>query len=157
MVMRARAAFRLFFEARTKKFQATGWKDFHSVDIHGTGAFGRRSITPSHTLPPAFRLEGCGPKEKGPGPGWSRAWPTSLRNELSPGNLRFPGLWFCGEVMPWLALHRFLARYPDLNGELMQAHRKEQAEAEYHQCHVQAGGEGKVHRHRRAHDPGYPF
>jgi hypothetical protein len=44
MVMRVREAFRLFFDARTKKFQATGWKAIYSVEIHGTGAFGRRSF-----------------------------------------------------------------------------------------------------------------
>jgi hypothetical protein len=69
MVMRVWEVFRLFFEARTKKVQATGSMVIHPVEIHRTGALGRRSfLTPAHTLPPAFRPEGCAPNEKGPGP-----------------------------------------------------------------------------------------
>jgi hypothetical protein len=50
MVMRVREAVRLFFEVRTKKFQATGWKVIPIAEIYATGFLGRRSLTPTTTL-----------------------------------------------------------------------------------------------------------
>ena len=76
--MRVREAIRLFFEAWDKNLPAAGCKAIHTLEIHGTGSIGRRSLTPATALPSEFWPDGCGPNGKGPGPGWSRAWYTSL-------------------------------------------------------------------------------
>jgi hypothetical protein len=78
MVTRAREAIRLFFDPRTKKFQAVGCKAILTAEIHGTGSIGRRSLVPGKALPFSFWPDGCGLNEKGPGLGWPWAWYTSL-------------------------------------------------------------------------------
>ena len=97
--MRVREAIRLFFEAWDKKLPAAGCKAIHTSEIHATGSIGRRSLIPATAPPFHFGRMAVVQTKKardrdGPGPG-IRAY----LNELSPGNLRSPGLWFYGEEL----------------------------------------------------------
>jgi hypothetical protein len=76
--MRALEAIRLFYEARTKRLPAAGCKAILTAEIHGIGSIGRRSLVPATAPPFSFWPDGCGPIEKGPGPGWPWAWYRSL-------------------------------------------------------------------------------